>query len=135
MPANKRAAFRYRVLNECFTRPGKRRWTKMELLEELNRQLSEHFEAGAGVGLRTLEADLSLMRSDPPRGFGAPILVTAGWYYYEDPDFSIARVQLSPEENLLLKEAFALLRQFPGLPQLPVLENLLQKTYAGEEAF
>lgn len=131
MPSNKHAAFRYRVLNDCFTRPGRRRWTKKELQEEVTRQLQEHFGGHLSIGLRTIDGDIALLRSDPPRGYAAPIAVREGKYFYEDPDFTISRFPLSMEETALLRDAFALLRQFPGLPQLPVLDTLVRQSGAG----
>lgn len=131
MPSNKHAAFRYRVLNDCFTRPGRRHWTKKELQEEVTRQLQEHFGDHLSIGLRTIDGDIALLRSDPPRGYAAPIAVREGKYFYEDPDFTISRFPLSAEETALLRDAFALLRQFPGLPQLPVLEALVRQSGAG----
>ncbi len=131
MPSNKNAAFRYRVLNDCFTRPGRRRWTEKELHEEVTRQLQEHFGDRMSISRRAIQGDIALMRSDPPRGFGAPIVVKEGKYFYDDPDFTISRFPLSLGETALLRDAFALLRQFPGLPQLPVLEALVRQSVAG----
>lgn len=125
MPTNKNASFRYRVLNQCFTNPGRRRWTLDALIEEVSRHMLLEFGHDTTVGKRTIQGDLNLMRSPRPRGFGAPIVCRRGHYFYNDPSFSIESVPFDPRALESLREAFALLRQFKGLPQLQVLEELL----------
>lgn len=127
MPTNKHASFRYRVLNQCFTNRGRRRWTLEELVREVTYCLQQEFGNGLAVSRRTIQGDLNVMRSERPRGFKAPIVCRKGHYFYDDPDFSIEKMPLGREELYLLREAVALLRQFPGMPQLPALEMLLQR--------
>lgn len=127
MPTNKHASFRYRVLNQCFTNRGRRRWTLEELVREVTHCLQEEFGNGLAVSRRTIQGDLNVMRSERPRGFKAPIVCREGYYSYSDPDFSIEKMPLGREELDLLREAVALLRQLPGMPQLPALEMLLQR--------
>ncbi|MBK8558281.1 MAG: hypothetical protein IPL65_22285 [Lewinellaceae bacterium] len=52
MPANKQAAFRYRVLDACFRR--QRGWTVAEMLEHLSEALDDAFGIKTGVSRRTL---------------------------------------------------------------------------------
>lgn len=127
MPTNKHASFRYRVLNQCFINRGHRRWTLKDLVQEVTRYLQEEFGADLSVSQRTVQGDINVMRSMPPRGFGAPIVCKDGLYFYGDPDFTIEKIPLSREELDLLREAVALLRQLPGMPQLPALEMLLRR--------
>lgn len=131
MPTNKHASFRYRALDQCFTNRGHRKWTLEELIHEVSRLLQEEFSVDTTVARRTIEGDINVMRSPRPRGFGAPIVCRRGLYYYSDPDFSIERMPLAREEINLLREAAALLRQLPGMPQLPVLEMFLQRLSGG----
>jgi predicted DNA-binding transcriptional regulator YafY len=79
------------------------------------------------ISSRTIQGDISLMRSSSPRGFSAPIICKGGFYQYSDPEFTIEKTPVSHEEMKLLREAMSLLRQFPGLPQLPALDILLQR--------
>lgn len=127
MPTNKHASFRYRVLNQCFTNRGHRRWSLEELVREVTQYLQVEFGAGLAVSQRTIQGDINVMRSARPRGFNAPIVCRQGLYFYSDPDFSIEKTPLGREELDLLREAVALLRQLPGMPQLPALEMLLQR--------
>lgn len=125
MPTNKHAAFRYRVLDACFRR--RRRWTIAELVEEVSRQLREAFGMDSGVKERMLRYDISLMRSEPPRGFGAPIVCREGRYYYADPNFSIEQKPLTQTDIEALREAVAVLRQFKGLPHVQALLGVLDR--------
>lgn len=133
MPTNKNAAFRYRTLNHCFANRGHRRWTLNELIEEVSSRLQEDFGVFTTVSRRTIQGDINVMRSPQPRGYGAPIVCKQGKYFYEDPLFTIEKLPLGDNERELLNEALVLLRQFPGLSQLPVLELLVQKTDAGHQ--
>lgn len=125
MPTNKHASFRYRVLNECFRR--NRRWTVEELMEVVGEQLSEAFRTGMTVSKRTIENDIQLMRSEPPRGFLAPIIRKDHRYYYEDRSFSIHKKPLLEQDIAAIREAVAVLRQFNGLPQFRGLTEILVK--------
>lgn len=127
MPTNKHASFRYRVLNQCFTNRGHRRWTLEELVREVTQYLQEEFGNSLAVGQRTIQGDINVMRSARPRGFNAPIVCRQGLYFYSDPDFSTEKAALGREELDMLRDAVALLRQLPGMPQLPALEMLLQR--------
>lgn len=125
MPTNKHASFRYRVLNECFRR--RRRWTIEALMEEVGEKLSESFSTGMTVSKRTIENDIQLMRSEPPRGFSAPIRRKNHQYFYEDRAFSIDKKPLLDKDIAAIREAVAVLQQFNGLPQFRALADILVK--------
>jgi predicted DNA-binding transcriptional regulator YafY len=114
MPSNKRAALRYRLIDQALQRRHKI-WTFEAFLEHINEQLSEHCGVGVSVGKRTLESDFQTMRKDPPEGFSAPIIYQKGLVRYGDPDFSIEKMPLSHDDVKHLNEALVLLRQFPEL--------------------
>lgn len=127
MPSNKNASYRYRVLNDCFRRM--RDWSIEELQEVMGEHLFNDFGIHTGVSRRTIEADIALMRSLPPRGFDAPIKVKRGTgrYYYTDRSFSIDKIPISGNDLQAIREATALLRQFKGLPHFGELAALLLK--------
>lgn len=126
MPLNKNASFRYRVINNCL-RNQFRQWTLVDLIREVSDQMHEHFGITSGVSKRTVHSDINIMRSDPPRGFAAPILCKDGNYYYEDPEYSIDNNPLNEIDLRSLKDASDILRQFKGLPYHLELNQIINK--------
>ena len=62
-----------------------------------------------GVSVRTVQADLQVMRSDK-LGYNAPIEVYDKIYYrYADPDYSITDMPLTMDDCKLIKRAIVLL--------------------------
>lgn len=115
MPKNKLASFRYRVINNCLKNTA-RNWTRIDLNDEIDKQLYESFGIDKGISKRTFHYDIELMRSLPPRGFDAPIVVKDGYYKYEDPDYSIDSIPLSEMDIESINNAVELLSHFKQLP-------------------
>jgi predicted DNA-binding transcriptional regulator YafY len=126
MPKNKNASFRYRVIDQCL-RNTARRWTLQDLIDKVSDEMYEHFGREEQFSKRTIQYDLNVMRSDPPRGFGAPIESKDGFYYYEDPNFSINQNPLNETDIENLREAIDILSHFKGLPIYQEMENILGK--------
>ncbi len=126
MPKNKNASFRYRVIDQCL-RNTARKWSLRDLIDKISDELYEQFGHEEGVSKRTVQMDLNIMRSDPPRGFGAPIEVKDGSYFYSDPEFSINQNPLNETDIENLKEAADILRHFRGLPVYSEIENMIGK--------
>ena len=115
MPANKLASYRYRVINKCLLNTG-RPWSRIDLMDEIEKQLDHDFGITKGISKRTFHYDVDVMRSDPPRGFGAPIIVENGCYKYSDPDYSIDKIGLNDTDVESIKGAVELLSHFKQLP-------------------
>ncbi|MBW6461412.1 MAG: WYL domain-containing protein [Bacteroidales bacterium] len=126
MPLNKNASFRYRVINNCL-RNQFRQWTLDDLISEVSEQMYEQFGNTTGVSKRTIQSDLNIMRSDPPRGFAAPIVCSEGCYYYDNPDYSIDNNPLNDTDLRNLKDAADILRQFKGLPYHIEISQIISK--------
>ena len=75
MPANKNALIRYKTLDRCL-RNKYRRWTLDDLVEACSDALYEMEGITSGVSVRTVQADLQVMRSDK-LGYNAPLRCTA----------------------------------------------------------
>lgn len=89
MPVNKNALIRYKTLDRCL-RNRFRRWTLDDLVEACSDALYEMEGITRGVSVRTVQADLQVMRSDK-LGYNAPIEVYDNKFYrYADPDYSIS---------------------------------------------
>lgn len=134
MPANKNAMTRYMILDELLSNRY-HDYSLDDLTEEVSRRLSEMYSDTKGVVRRTIEKDINYLEYEGP--FMAEI--ERRWVpcvnrdgktsqkkclRYKDPSFSIFRKALTDDEKYLLKEAFSLLGQFDGLPNLEALEAL-----------
>lgn len=131
MPINKNAAYRYRLIDEALCRRHKR-WRFDELVEHIAQRVEEAGMSSQGVCRRTVETDISILRSDPPVGYAAPIVRKRGEIYYEDPAFTIGQPLLSEADLKRIQEALHVLRQFPGLPHADQLAALASKLVGAE---
>lgn len=110
MPANKNALIRYKTIDNCL-RNKYRRWTIDNLVDACSDALYDMEGITKGVSLRTVQADLQIMRSDK-LGYNAPIEVYDGKYYrYADPNYSIFDMPLSANDYEIMKEAVEMLKQ------------------------
>ena len=108
MPVNKNALIRYKTIDNCLRNPY-RRWTLDDLVDACSQALYEMEGITKGVSVRTVQADIQMMRSDK-LGYNAPIVVYDKIYYtYADPDYSITEMPLSMDDCKLIKEAITLL--------------------------
>ena len=97
MPANKNALIRYKTIDNCL-RNRYRRWTLENLVEACSDALYDMEGISKGVSVRTVQADIQMMRSDK-LGYNAPIEVYDHKYYrYSDPDYSITDMPLSQND-------------------------------------
>jgi len=128
MPKNKLASFRYRIINSCLRNTG-RKWSLHDLIDELSEQLYQNFGLDKGISRRTVFYDIELMRSLPPRGFDAPIVIKDGYYFYEDPEFSIDNISLSEKDLNSISGAISFLEQFNQLPISTELALIREKLF------
>ena len=123
MATNKNASFRYRVLDKCFQ--NRNGYALSDLIEKVSTDLSQEFGIAKGISKRTIQDDINLMRSPPPRGFDAPIICQDGVYFYEDSKFSIHKTILSDSEAKQLKSALQVLSKFKGIPQFDFINEII----------
>ena len=110
MPANKNALIKYKTIDNCL-RNKYCRWTIDNLVDACSDALYDMEGITKGVSLRTVQADLQIMRSDK-LGYNAPIEVYDGKYYrYADPNYSIFDMPLSENDYEIMKEAVEMLKQ------------------------
>ena len=126
MATNKNASYRYRVIDNCLKNTA-RKWTINDLIETISEKLEEDFGIYKGVSKRTVQNDISIMRSMYPRGFDAPIVCNNGNYSYSDPDFSINNSSFNERDINALQEAIAIFRQFETIPVFEELNNMVLK--------
>lgn len=110
MPANKNALIRYKTIDRCL-RNRYRRWTLDDLVEACSDALYEMEGILRGVSVRTVQADIQIMRSDK-LGYNAPIEVYDGKFYrYAEADYSISESPLTTDMCELLTLAVERLEQ------------------------
>lgn len=104
MPVNKNALIRYKTIDRCL-RNKYRRWTLDDLAEACSDALNEMEGITRGVSVRTVQADIQVMRSDK-LGYEAPIEVYEGKFYrYADVDYSISNSPLGSNMCDLISDA------------------------------
>lgn len=109
MPVNKNALIRYKTLDRCL-RNKYRRWTLNDLVEACSDALYAMEGITRGVSVRTVQADMQVMRSDK-LGYNAPIEVYDTKYYrYADPDYSINDSPLDEDMYELVEQAVDMLK-------------------------
>ena len=133
MPANKNAVTRYYILDKLLANRY-HHYSTEDLLRLVNEELEEMNQEP--VSRRTIELDLHYLEWEGP--FVAEIehyqvddvsprtnkTIKKSCHRYADPSFSIFTQKLTDDEKHLLGEAFTLLGQFDGLPNLEGLERL-----------
>ncbi|MDE6337413.1 MAG: hypothetical protein K2L34_12665 [Muribaculaceae bacterium] len=113
MPINKNALLRYKTIDRCL-RNKYRRWTLDDLVEACSDALYEMEGITRGVSVRTVQADIQMMRSDK-LGYNAPIEVYDNKYYrYEDSDYSISASPITDETYELVVKAVRMIRHRGG---------------------
>lgn len=126
MPVNKNALIRYKTIDRCL-RNKYRRWTLDDLVNACSDALYEMEGIMRGVSVRTVQADIQIMRSDK-LGYEAPIEVYDGKYYrYADEDYSISSSQLTPDMCDLLSDAIDKLKEFEAIMPDNDLSGILLK--------
>lgn len=109
MPVNKNALLRYKTIDRCL-RNKYRQWTLDDLVEACSDALYEMEGITRGVSVRTVQADIQMMRSDK-LGYNAPIEVYDNKYYrYEDSDYSITESPITNDTYELLLKAVSMIR-------------------------
>jgi len=110
MPVNKNKLLRLQTIDACLQRRNKV-WTIEELQESCGRKLQEMSGKYGRPGKRTVEEDISQMKSGV-FGYHAPIKFNRnkGGYVYTDPYFSINANPLKPEDIHLLDNAIPAVR-------------------------
>ncbi len=126
MPTNRNALIRYKTIDACLQN-RQRRWTLEDLITKVSDALYEYEGIDKGVSLRTVQADIQMMRSDK-LGYEAPIVVVDKKYYtYSDPQYSITKVPLTQNDLALMNEALVLLKQFKGFSHFDQLSEVVSK--------
>ena len=126
MPVNKNALLRYKIIDRSL-RNRYRRWTIEDLVDVVSDALYDMEGIQKGVSLRTIQADIQMMRSDK-LGYNAPIEVyDQKFYRYADPNYSITELPLTNEDVRLIDKAVDLLAKAEGQSELQATGRVLKR--------
>ena len=126
MPVNKNALLRYKIIDRSL-RNRYRRWTIEDLVDAVSDALYDMEGIQKGVSLRTVQADIQMMRSDK-LGYNAPIEVyDQKFYRYADPNYSITELPLTNEDVRLIDKAVDLLAKAERQPELQATGKVLKR--------
>lgn len=124
----KNAYIRYKVLDACFSNPGKKYFFD-DLVEECNKVLLEIDSSSNGISIRQIREDIAFMKRK--EGWNIELgEFREGkkmYYRYSNTNFSINNMPLNELEIEHLKEAASILSQFKGLPQFEWMNEMLPK--------
>lgn len=126
MAINKLALIRYRTIDRCLSN-RRRKWTLEDLIEKVSEALYESGGIKTGVGRRTIQADIQLMRSDK-LGYNAPIVVREKKYYsYDDPEFSINKSRVTGADIEKMNEIVGILKQLSGFSYFDDMNDIIAR--------
>ena len=124
----KHAYIRYKVLDACFSNPGKKYFFQ-DLIDECTKVLIDLDSSSNGISTRQIREDIAFMKSK--EGWDIELgEFREGkrmYYRYINTNFSINNMPLNELEIEHLKEAAAILSQFKGLPQFKWMNEVLPK--------
>ena len=127
MANTRNAQLRYRVLDRCFRNHLSPKTFK-ELKEEIDSVMGVLDSNAPMISDRTLREDIRFMRAES--GFGANIktrMFPDGMhrYYYEKPNFSIFKSNISEKDYNTLQSTIDMLGRYRGLPSTAWLEEVI----------
>jgi predicted DNA-binding transcriptional regulator YafY len=126
MPVNKNASMRYRIIDSLLVGGQK---VKMEdLIARVSEELRDlvSYES-KDISKRSIEGDLHQMKESKPQGFGAPVIRSKGFVYYDSKTYSIFGAELNDEDIAALLELFSIYDAYWSFPQTPTVRAFVQK--------
>jgi len=116
MPKSKNSDVRIKVIDRCLSAKN-RKYTTAEMFELCNRELEDRGYDPI-TALNSIRNDILQIETNYP---GATVEPTREgrniYYHYSDPDFSIYKSPLRPEEKVQLIQTLHLMKRFKGMPQ------------------
>lgn len=126
MSINKLALIRYKTIDECL-RNRYRKWTLEDLIVKVADRLYEYEGITSGIGRRTIQADIQVMRSDK-LGYNAPIVVLQKKFYtYSNAEYSITNAPINKTDVDKMKEVVGILKQFSGFTYFDEMSDMIAR--------
>ena len=116
MPKSKNSDVRIKVIDRCLCAKN-RKYTTAEMFDLCNKEL-ENRGYDPITALNSIRNDILQIETNYPGATVKSIREERNIYYhYADPDFSIYKSPLRPEEKVQLIQTLQLMKRFKGMPQ------------------
>lgn len=116
MPKTKNSDVRIKVIDRCLS--DRTRNYSTEMIFDLCNEELEKRDFPPVTAMNSIRADIEQIQRIYPGADVETVRVGRNIYYrYEDPDFSIFKTKLKPDEVIQLTQTLRLLQRFKGMPQ------------------
>ena len=126
MPKTKSAELRIKLIDECLS-DRKRKYSTAKIFERCNEELLKR-DFVPITAMNSIRDDMDQIQRIYP---GADIeSYREGrniYYRYADPEFSIFKTPMKPDEIIQLTQTLRLLRRFKGLPQFDWVDEISER--------
>lgn len=136
MSVSKNAQIRYLAIDRCLQSKGK--FGTKELKKECERALSDHLGEEVEISIRQIQIDLDYLQREngyaaPIENYTDPLEKRKKYYRYSDPDYSVRKQPLKPDDREALNEALQSLLAFEGRPEVQWIHELIGRIQPGSE--
>lgn len=137
MSVSKKAIIRYLAIDRCLQNQTRKYGTK-ELKEACKKALSDDLGEEMEISLKQIQIDLKYLQRE--NGYNAtieeytdPFDKRIKFYRYSDPDYSIRKQPLKPDDRDALNEALQSLLAFKGRPEVEWINELIGRIQPDSE--
>ena len=129
MPKTKSSELRIKVIDQCLS-DRKRKYSTKMIFDACNEEL-ERRDFEPITAMNSVRDDIEQIQRIYPGADVEPYREGRNIYYrYVDPDFSIFKTPMKPDEVIQLTQTLRLLRRFKGMPQFDWVEEIAERVGA-----
>ena len=126
MPKTKSAELRIKVIDRCLSDPKRKYSTKM-IFDACNDEL-ERRDFEPITAMNSVRDDIEQIQRIYPGADVESYREGRNIYYrYSDPEFSIFKTPMKPDEIIQLTQTLRLLRRFKGMPQFDWVDEIAER--------
>lgn len=126
MPKTKSAELRIKVIDACLS-DRKRQYSTAKIFERCNEEL-ERRDFEPITAMNSIRDDMEQIQRIYPGAVIESYREGRNIYYrYADPEFSIFKTPMKPDEIIQLTQTLRLLRRFKGMPQFDWVDEIAER--------
>lgn len=126
MPKTKSAELRIKVIDECLS-DRKRKYSTAKIFERCNEELLKR-DFVPITAMNSVRDDIEQIQRIYPGADVESYREGRNIYYrYADPEFSIFKTPMKPDEIIQLTQTLRLLRRFKGMPQFDWVDEIAER--------